>query len=821
MLSTDAMTQLISATFSHNFSFMTTRLTIITLLSFFFPGGLYAQAITGQPKGEDGQAIPFANVLLFNSIDTSLVTTAITDTSGSFKMNIPSDSLVHYITIQSIGFSDFTSEEFIGEKDFGEIKMNTNSVELGAVNIVATKPLIEKTGRGLVMNVSSSPIMQNSTGKEVLGKIPGAQINIDGSISLKGKQNVKIFMDGKPTNMSMDDLMKLLENMPANEIEKVEVFEIPPAKYDASGSAGVINIVTKKGARLGFNGSIAARGGYGNMHKSSTYSNVNYRNKKFNAFGSGWYYNVMNDHVSSQDIIMDVEGETSSFFNEQHRVHHTIGVGSRAGIDYFISDKTTLGYIGVYYNGGTKGWEPSTVKVTGPASSNYDYINANNNFQYFWSGHTHNVNLKSQLKKEEAINIDLDFGKRLGGNDNSNLNNYYTNGSALTPYYIEQKGITATTFGVAKFDYENTIFKDYVLETGAKSSWIQTNNDFESFNGTGMEDVVENLNASNTFKYEEVIVAGYGSLAKKWGKKWSADAALRVEYTVANGISPTTAINFDNKYLNFFPNTSVSYAVAKKYSFSGAYTRRIDRPKYYQLNPFQTQTNQFNFHQGNPELQPQMSDVATLTYGLREAFYFTLSGSHMKGLMNQVIKQEEELERQVYITENLDKFENYSFNTFIPFKIKKWYYGNLNGTVFYNKMSSDVEWGFVGYEIFTFSLQSQHIFTLPKGYKVELSGFYNHDSYWNIWFVEPHYQIDLGATKSIGKFKFNLMIKDFLNIREGNGGVFQGNVNMATTYKPESRKVNLSVTYRFGNNKVKASRQRKTGSEDLQNRSSK
>jgi hypothetical protein len=800
---------------------MTFRLTFNTFLFLLISIGSFAQSITGKAHGQEGQAIPFANVLLFNSIDTSLVTTAITDTSGNFEMDIPSDTLVHYITIQSMGFTDFTSEEFVGEKDFDNIKMNTNSVELGAVNIFAAKPLIEKTGRGLVMNIASSPIMQNSTAKGVLEKIPGAQVNIDGSISLKGKQNVKIFMDGKPTNMSIDDLMKLLENMPANEIEKVEVFEIPPAKYDASGTAGVINIVTKKGARLGFNGSIAARGGYGNMHKASTYSNVNYRNKKFNAFGSGWYYNVMNDHVGTQNMIMEAEGGTSSFFNRQHRNHHTIGVGSRAGIDYFINDKTTLGYIGVYYNGGTKGWEPSTVDVTGPASSNYDFIDANNNFQYFWSGHTHNLNLKSQLKKNEAINIDLDFAKRLGGNDNSNLNNYFKNDSVLTPYYIQQQGITTTTFGMAKLDYENTIFKDYVLETGAKGSWIQTNNDFESFNGTGTEDIEENLNASNTFKYEEIIVAGYGAVAKKWGKKWSADVGLRLEYTAAIGISPTTSINFENNYINLFPNTSVAYAVAKKYSFSGAYTRRIDRPKYHQLNPFQTQTNQFNFHQGNPKLQPQMSNVATFTYGLRETFYFTLSGSHMKGLMNQVIKQEEDLERQVHITENLDKFENYSFNAFVPFKIKKWYSGNLNSTVFYNKMSSDVEWGVVGYEIFTFSLQSQHIFSLPKGYKIELSGYYNHDSYWNIWFVEPHYQIDLGATKSIGKFKFNLMIRDFLNIREGNGGVFQGNINMATTYKPESRKVNLSITYRFGNNKVKASRQRKTGSEDLQNRSSK
>jgi hypothetical protein len=220
-------------------------------------------------------------------------------------------------------------------------------------------------------------------------------------------------------------------------------------------------------------------------------------------------------------------------------------------------------------------------------------------------------------------------------------------------------------------------------------------------------------------------------------------------------------------------------------------------------------------------LQPQISDVATLTYSLLDAFYFTLSGSQMKGLMNRVIKQEEELQRQVYITENLEKFENYSFNAYIPFKIKKWYSGNVSSTVYYNKMSSDLDWGVVGYEIFTFDLNMRHVFNLPSDYKFELSGFYKHDSYWNIWFVEPHYQLDLGLSKMYKDFRFSLSVKDFLNIREGNGGVFQNTVNMATTYKPESRKAMLSINYKFGNKKVRSARQRSTGSEDLQKRSGK
>lgn len=780
----------------------------------------YSQSITGLAVSESGKPVAFANVLLFNALDSSFENSAITDSTGIFYLRTSSDSASRYILLQSIGMKDFKSKSFTGEKNFETITLVSSTVELGTVNIVGKKPLIEKTGRGMIMNVSSSPILENSNGKEILEKIPGASMNQDGSISLKGKQNVKIFMDGKPTNMSMDDLMRLLENMPSSEIEKVEVFEIPPAKYDASGSAGVINIVTKKGMRMGFNGSVGVRAGYGNFHKLSPNLRLNYRKKKFNVFGSGWYYNSKFDYKSTADMIMKIDGSESSFFNKFHKVNHVIGYGTRAGIDYFINDKTTIGYLAVIYNGATNGLEPSSVTVLGPASNNYDYVDAIQNFKYYWSGQIHNVNFKRQTKEGESLNLDMDFALKTGGNDNNNLNNYLLNDIPLTPYYIEQRGVTNTTFAVAKLDYEKTIFNSWALEVGAKSSWVKTENDFESFNGTNDQDIIENLGASNYFEYEEVISSAYGVLAKKWGDHWAFDAGTRLEYTDATGVSPTTGTTFNNGYLNVFPNVSVAYSVAKKYSLATAYTRRIDRPKYHQLNPFQSQTNQFNFHQGNPELQPQISDVATITYSFLDAFYFTLSGSQMKGLMNQVIKQEEDLQRQVHITENLDKFENYSINAFIPFKIKKWYSGNMNATAYYNKMSSDLAWGFVGYEIFTFDLKMQHVFSLAKDFKIEISGFYKHDSYWNIWFVEPHYQVDAGLSKKYHNFKFNIAVKDFLNIREGNGGVFQNSVNMVTTYKPESRKVIVSINYKFGNKKVKSARRRSTGSEDLQNRSS-
>lgn len=183
--------------------------------------------------------------------------------------------------------------------------------------------------------------------------------------------------------------------------------------------------------------------------------------------------------------------------------------------------------------------------------------------------------------------------------------------------------------------------------------------------------------------------------------------------------------------------------------------------------------------------------------------------------MTQVVEQQDALERQVNSIENLDDFYNFSFNATIPIQLKKWWNINLNTTIYHNILNSQLDIGSFEYELTSFNIQMQQMFTLPKGWKMELSGFYNHDSYWNIFFVDPHYKLDLGFSKKIKKLNIAISFQDFLNVREGNGGIFQNNIEMPTTYKPESRILRVNLNYAFGNQGVKKERRRRTGSEDL------
>ena len=776
---------------------------------------LFSQKVTGVIIS-DNTPIEYANVLLYQSKDSSFVGAGLSDTSGYFSINLPSKSVGYYIDIQVIGYEKHISESFKENKSFGKINIKTDENQtLDAVNIKISKPLFEKTGRGMIVNVATSPILSSGNTQDALEKIPGIQVNIDGSLTLKGNENIAIYMDGKPTYMDIKELKQLLENTPANEIEKIEVFETPPAKYEAAGNAGIINIVRKKGKGLGYTGMLGGNIGYGNFHKLSPWLYSNYRTKKINIYGSIWYFNNKSDQYTTEDILMNVENQLSTFYNSGHRISNILGSGSRVGLDYFLSKKNTIGYLGVVYDGKSIGNEPSDIHIEGPAKENYDFIDAIQEFDYGWFGQIHNINFKRDIGKGESLNVDLDFIKRGNYDKTSTSNEYFLKNNPLTPNFFKQNGFTNNLIGVSKIDYSKTIFKDWSFETGAKASWVETKNDFKAFTGKTRQDATEDLNQSNQFNYNEAIYSGYSILAKKWSKKLKMDAGIRIERTLTKGVSPNIDSTFKNNYTNVFPNISLNYQVTKNHNLSLAFTRRIKRPSYWQLNPFSSQTNQFIYSNGNPMLQPQLTDKLNFSWGIKQSVFFTLSTSQTLGIMTNIIEQIDSLERQIHTVANLDDFYNYNFNTLIPIKIKKWWRLNLNGTLYHNRLVSVVDFGTFGYELTSFNLSLQQFISLPKNWKFELNGNYNHDSYWNIYFVEPYYQLDLGASKKINNLNIVISLKDYLNIRKSYGGVFQNYIIMPNTYKPESRIFRLSLTYKIGQKDVKYERRRKTGSEEI------
>ena len=250
--------------------------------------------VSGTVQDEQSKPLPFANVLLLSATDSALVRGTVADTTGAYALDVPTNDR-HLLSIQMVGYTPYFSAPFGPEaarQQRPPVQLAEATTELGEVVVRSTKPMIEVTSNALVMNVESSPILQNGTAKQVLEKSPGVVVDQNGNISVKGKSNVLIYLDGKPTYMSNADLMRMLESMPAQNIEKLEIMDNPPAKYDAEGNAGIINIVRTAEAAVGLNGTVGVNLGQGRYSRISPNVQLNYRQNKVNLFGDySYFYN--------------------------------------------------------------------------------------------------------------------------------------------------------------------------------------------------------------------------------------------------------------------------------------------------------------------------------------------------------------------------------------------------------------------------------------------------------------------------------------------------------------------------------------------------
>ena len=777
-----------------------------------------AQKISGYVMDEDEIPLSYTSVSLMQSPDSTLSSIVMSDSLGFYEFKVTPGS--YYVIFGFIGFESSISAVFeVSEGQNIRVPnqlMKVQVTELEGVVITNKKPMIVKTARGLNVNVKDSPVLQSGNGKQVISKIPGVILNQDNSLSLKGKQNVLIYIDGKQSFMTQETLMQWLESMPASDIETIEVFDTPPAKFDAAGSAGIINVILKKGAALGFNGRIGLNTGYGEFHKFSPSLSLNYRSRKFNAFGSLWFNNSKTfSRYDSKYSLPTNTGETH-FQLHSKSIYEQYGKGGRGGLDWFIGEKSTIGFLYSGYSGGFDGYpEYNQTKISGDNPYGYNSITTNMDENVFWYGHTFNLNYEYEFSKTEKIILDSDIGSNWSGFKQDMINQRYDDDVEVTPSIIKVDSKSRLDIGVLRADYEKELKNNIGLEAGLKATLIRSTSENKQLTGDGTTPLI--TSNENEFIYDENVYAAYASLAKKW-KKWEGDFGFRTEYTFSKGYSPTLDSTVKRNYINLFPNVSLKRVLSKTLDLSFAYTRRIDRPAYWRLNPFDYQQSEFLYYSGNPFLQPQYSDAFTAGLGIESAVFFTLGFTNTIDAMTEVLYQKGNSQNLQGTTVNLDNIYNFNFNAVAPIPITKWWLFNFNGTAFYNHQISHFEEGDVDNSLWSYSLNMQQIFTLPKDYKIELSGYYNSPVFWNTFYVEDHYQLDLAISKKVGRFDFNLAFQDFLGIRESFGYNQQGNLHVDYYYAWETRQVRLNVGYALGNKKVKDSRQRKSASQEAQKR---
>lgn len=786
---------------------------------------LFAQKISGLVAQSDGAGVEFATVMLYNASDTTLVKGAITGDGGRFEFDDIASGR-YFVEASQVGLGKGAVSAFDyegGEKQLDNIVLQESAQSLSAVTIVARRPVVEVKADKTILNVEGNINSQGQNALELLRKAPGVVIDNNDNISLKGKNSVRFQIDGRDVPMDSKDLAQFLKGLRAEDIAAIEMITNPSAKYDASGNAGIINFRTKKNKTLGTNGSFGGDATYGETLKGGGNLTFNHRNTWVNVYGN--YGNHFGNWHNTLNLYREIDGrvfDQKSKMDDSNNNHNF-----KLGADFFLNDKNTIGFIvdGRHAHGPWQNRSRTTIASMDDPNA-IDSVLVASNYQ---PQNRNNLNLNLNYRFADTSGHEFTFDFNRGGyryRADSYQPNYYTDPSEQEVYsenIYRNNTPTDIDMTIVKADYEQNVWKGK-LGVGFKLNHVQTDNTFDFFNV--IDDVaVINTDRSNHFEYDEMVNAGYVNYNFQV-KKWGFQAGLRAEHT--NWVGTLTSLktngNMENsdKYLSWFPSAAITYNLNDKNSFNLTYSRRIDRPNYRDLNPFEDKLDELSYRKGNPFLRPQFTNSVELTHTFMGFFNTTLGYAHTNDVFTEIIDTASA--GATYITnENIASQDNFSLSISTPIPFTKWWESYWSVTGFISSFDATFRPGFTVNESFkSMNLYSEHTFKVPGGWSFQLSGWFNSPSIWGAVFrSKSQGAVDFGIKKQLfdGNGTAGLSFGDILHTAGWKSvNDFTPGLYMVGSGTWESRTVRASFTYRFGNKNIKGAQQRKTGLEDVNRR---
>lgn len=805
----------------------------IIIASVVLPCITHAQRVNGQVNGRilsTKGPVDAATISLLRVKDSTLVKTTMADKEGHF--NIEQVQLEEYVlSIESIGFQKYYSDVF--ELDSVHSNYTLQPVILNAVSKVLSdvvvngkRPMIEQKLDKTIIHVDASPTNVGLTVLEVLEKSPGISVDKDGNISLKGKQGVLILIDGKPTYLSGADVANMLKNMPSNNLDQIEIMPNPPAKYDATGNSGVINIKTKKSKIKGMNGSVTIGAGQGIYPRTNNSTNINYRIGRINMFGSysyAWRKNVQQLDISRNFRDANTNALESIFNQQAEFIHANQTHNYKIGVDYFVTPKTTFGIvINGFINPETSS-ASNTTSIYDATSRLQNKTSAKNTSNENWENFNTNLNFKHAFDSTgKEITIDMDYINYASNSCQLFNNAFYNDANVKIKSDENLRGNLPSYIKIfsGKLDLTYPLKENMKLDAGIKRSYVETDNNaqYDSLNTVNVWD--RDASRSNHFLYRETINAAYMNLDKQINKKWNVQLGLRLENTLSNGRQLTTGKNFKNDYTKLFPTAYIGYSPNDKNQFVINYGRRIERPDYSDLNPFYYFIDKYTYEVGNPKLNPQFSNNIELTHTYEGFLTTSLSYSKTNNIITEVFEQIDSTNTTFIKKGNIAQRGNISLNISARLPITKWWTTNIYAQGFHSEFKGVVNNGYIEVEGSNFMMNIQNQFSFKKGWMLELSGFYTTGSLEGAIVVNSMRTLNFAVSKQVLKSEgtIRLNFKDFLNLQRENGYSRYGNVDLSFYQNRNNRIVNLSFTYRFNKGQKIKAQSKKSSAEEEQNR---
>lgn len=782
---------------------------------------LYAQdegKIVTKVTDNASKSLEFATNVLYNAQDSTMVKIAISETNGSVVFE-GIEFGKYYMHTSFVGFKEvFTKILHKSAKtELPTIKL-IESIELDEVVVNSKRKLIKREIDKVVLNVNATMNADGGSLAEVLQVSPGVNLDSDGAISLRGKSGVIILIDGRRSYLQGSDLANYISGMPANQFSNIEIMTNPPARYEAEGNAGIINIVTKKNYQKGWELNLSSSYRQGVYSEIANSLGINMNSKKLSFFSNVSYtrensfedYDIIRKFYDTNSSLLSTYDQ-NTFMKKRNNL-----LTARLGLDYFLTGQTTIGFsispqvtIGdTNINNETKLLDSTgnlNTTLLGPAVYDSDYQNFKSNVHLI-----HKLDSKGQ-----DISVDLDYLRFKSEVEQSFKNSFFNASDIL----ISEENLLnqlpqEINIYTGKVDYTLPIGEAAKLELGGKVGLVKTDSDAQFFDKIGGQ-LVLNTSLSNRFKYEENVNAGYVNYSQMFGRL-VFQGGVRVENTNVEGNQITQNVVFSNKYTNVLPSVFLKYHLKEGVQLGLSYGRRLERPDYTDLNPFRYFYDVFTFEEGNPTLNPQFSDNVELSYSIFEgAISTSVYYNKTKDIITDVLFQDDATNETFIRKENLNNLTTYGANLTAEMPLTESLAVSLNLDYSQNELA-----GTVGNEDFLIETNTFSGFLLSQ-YKIdsnwtgELAGWYTSKSLSDTFIRDPFARISFGISRKLwsGKGKIRLSGNDIFGWTNFNAKSAFPNADVRVENTWQTKTLMLALTYRIGSGYNKEVKERKTGSE--------
>ncbi|RYY26204.1 MAG: hypothetical protein EOO04_11020 [Chitinophagaceae bacterium] len=787
-------------------TFLITILISMNIFSQYQPG-----TIAGSLKSDDKLTTASSTIALCRAADSAVLFSTSPDTESNYFFYSVSKGK-YLVKVTSTLAETYYSKPFIIDSLKKTIRLEPialvprRPVTLDKVVVTAKRPLLEQQIDRVIVNVDAMISATASNALEILEKTPGVSVELSGGISLNGKNNVMIMIDGRPTNLSATDLTAYLRSLPGGTLDKIELIDNPPARYEAAGNA-IINIKLRRNKLQGFTGSFSAGANQGQYFRTNEVLNLNFNRNKFSVNSSVGYNrdagSVKNNGGRSYYANDGkIESELRSVNSSRSQGDAITG---RITIDYAANKKTSYGAIINLNSRNTDDHQLYANSQLNDKGLSDSLSLGVTDFNTRWRGGGANLNFLHKYNAQgRELSADLNYLRYTNRGIQSLTNSFRD---------VDDPGIYNDQFSYnlpsvldiysGQIDYVHPLERKARIDVGFKTSQVTNDNEL-SVIGSPPASGLQGRDKSNHFIYRETISALYINTRKDW-RRFGLQLGLRMEYTVSDGDQlgnqQVARSTFKRDYLNAFPSLFMTYKLDTTNTnfLDLSYSRRIRRPNYQMLNPFEIFVDNYSFSSGNPYLLPQYANQLELKYRYKK--YFGIG--FQQGFYNNVIFQITETREKVFVTrpQNVAKgrISAVSINGMIP--VAKWWNINVSGGLYRLKLTGGTTEGKLDQEAFSIRGSILNQFTLGSGWSAETNGYYNGRDINGQRSIDPRYRINAGVQKKIlkGKGSLRLSLEDvFYSWKTRDETRNLANAISYNTSQGDTRRIAMGFTWSFG-----------------------